>query len=98
MVQFKENMIFQMFKDKSIGCAQKFKTEIKKLFDIDNTSDIYRKIVNYQIATYGQQIKSGVTNTYIKNFKSKGAKQRNYKKERNSLNFNTNKIIERNEV
>ena len=98
MTQFKENMIFQMFKDKCIGTAQKFKKEMKDKYNIDNVRDVYIKIVNYQVEKYGEQLRSGTTITYIDNFKYYSRNGRKYRKMRDNLNNGTNRIIERNEV
>lgn len=100
MTQFKENIIFQMFKDRCLGYRQRFILEIKKLFhiDVETIGDIYRRIVNYQIKTYGRELRTGIGSTYIKGFKNKSSNNRRTRDYRNRLNSETNKIIERNEV
>lgn len=98
MTQFKENLIFQLFKDKPLGCSKRFKENISKKFDNIDYTRVYRKIINYQIETYGSELRNNSGTTYIRAFRDKSGTRRNYKSIRNSLNNGTNRIIERNEV
>lgn len=100
VVQFKENMIYELFKNRCLGYRQKFFLEIKKLFSIDNETigNIYRRIINYQIETYGRELRTGIGGTYVRGFKNKSSNNRRTRDYRNRLNSETNKIIERNSV
>ena len=100
MINFKENLIFNMFKDTSVIGAKKFKAKIEKMYSGVDYSTIYRKILNYQIEKYGDELRpaNGNYHNYIRNFKDKSCGRRNKRCMRNNLNYETNKLIERNEV
>lgn len=57
---FKEEYLFAKYKDKCIYSAAKFKGEIKDYKNI-NASDLYVRIINYQIKKYGRPL-SGTGN------------------------------------
>lgn len=100
MTQFKENIIFNMLKDIPTKSAKRFKDEVFKKFEItcESASELYRKIINYQINKYGSQLDFVSSSRYIENFRDKSTKRINYKRSRNELNYETKKLIERNEV
>lgn len=49
---FLEEFIFAKYKDKYIGNAKKFKGLIKKNYKDVDADEIYRRVINYQVATY----------------------------------------------
>ena len=51
----KEELIFAMFKDTELISAKKFKVKVKK-YKVDDPTELYKRIVNYQIKKYGKTI------------------------------------------
>lgn len=56
LVDFKENIIFEKCKDDEVGSSRLFKAKCKKKYGFEPSNDLYRKIVNYQIKTYGHSL------------------------------------------
>lgn len=56
LVEFKENIIFEKYKDKEIGSNKLFKINCKKEHGFEPSNDLFRKIVNYQVKTYGRTL------------------------------------------
>ena len=53
-VNFKEEYLFNKYKDSYIKTARSFREKvIKNGFKDINISEVYRRIVNYQIGKYG---------------------------------------------
>ena len=48
-----EQLIFQAYKDKDVRSAVYFKDLIKKEYGYKVSSDLYAKIINYQVNKYG---------------------------------------------
>ena len=60
LVDFKEKFIFENEKDRGLSCADKFKREMRKKYNIDvNYSNLYRMIIKYQIEKYGGMLRNG---------------------------------------
>ena len=59
--EFKERVLglFSKYKDKPLGGAERFNNEIYLKYGFIPTSDLYRKIINYQIQKYGRTIEDG---------------------------------------
>ena len=77
LVDFKENIIFEEYKDKILKSSLEFKKEIKKKYNIIVSSDLYTKIINYQIKEYGGSLSySHSTREFIENFNHKSTKCR----------------------
>lgn len=56
LVDFKENIIFQNFKDTAFSSINQFKYLVYKKYHYIAGSDLYRKVVNYQVDTYGTSL------------------------------------------
>lgn len=54
-----EEFLFAMFKDTELISAKKFKVKIKK-YKVEDPTELYKRIVNYQIKKYGKTI-GGIT-------------------------------------
>lgn len=54
-MNFKEKLLFELYKDKPIINAKSFKRKIYSIPGID-CNMLYRKVVNYQIEKYGETI------------------------------------------
>lgn len=100
MSDFKENYLFNVFKDTPIKSATMFKTMIFDKFKMryENVTSLYMRVVNYQIKKYGSQLRDIKYQNFVKNFNGKSSKSRNTRGRRFNLNKETNKIIERNGV
>lgn len=53
---FKEQFIFNKYKDKKIKNKEKLTKEVKEKYGITLSSNLYTKIVNYQIKKYGKTL------------------------------------------
>lgn len=61
-MNFKEHLLFELYKDLPIDNTQAFDNLIKKanlMSDDIKISTIFRNICNYQIKTYGEQLRRG---------------------------------------
>lgn len=55
----KEILAFELYKNKSLECCNHLKNEVNKLFNSNysfSISNLYAKIINYQIDKYGTQL------------------------------------------
>lgn len=59
-MEFKEQVIFEIEKDKPIDNAKKFKSYLKKKYKGMDIRNLYIKIANYQIETYGEYLNSRI--------------------------------------
>ena len=89
-----EEFLFQVYKDKPIYGAKRFKKECKELYSYKPSSDLYARIVNYQINKYGEMIALGNEIKFIKDVGSKSFKARERNK-RTSYNASQLKQLER---
>lgn len=53
--EFEENYVFEKYKDTTLKGSGYFRKEVEKYKNI-NVSDVYAKIINYQIKTYGETL------------------------------------------
>lgn len=56
LVDFKENIIFENEKDTAFASVKQFRYKVYKEYKYRATSSLYRKVVNYQIETYGRTL------------------------------------------
>lgn len=77
LVDFKENIVFEEYKDVVIKTSADFKKEVKEKYNFVASLDLYAKIINYQIKKYGGALSySGVTaRDFDKNFHNKSFKK-----------------------
>lgn len=66
-----DKMIYESYKDKCINGTGYFKRKIKQDYGLIPSSDLYRKIVNYQIKKYGKQLTAELRRDYEKEFYEK---------------------------
>lgn len=58
--EIKEKIIFENEKDNPFRNAETFRKKVKELYNIEaDYSDIYRKIINYQLKKYGCMLEEG---------------------------------------
>ncbi len=57
---FAEELIFELYKDKVIKNRKSFIKEMQSKFRDVNVSELYVRIVNYQINSYGEMLKNYV--------------------------------------
>lgn len=78
LVDFKEKIIFEEYKDKAFENSSSFKKEIKDKYNYIASSDLYTRIINYQIKKYGGSL--SYSNTigvaFVENFNQKSPKNR----------------------
>lgn len=79
LVDSRENLIFEAYKNKAFDGSKKFKTEVKNNYGFEPSSDLYRKIVNYQVKKYGHSLSGSKVIEYVPNIgmKDKRARQGN---------------------
>ena len=87
-MRMKEDILFCLYRNKKMK-APEFKGEIYKKFGISDCTDLYIRIVNYQIEKYGYQLIDGpyedeidATNKINKANRRRHAKKRYYKDRR----------------
>lgn len=90
-----ENLIYMAFKDKEIGSSRKFKEKIKKDYGYTVTSNLYAKILNYQIMRYGRALQDTTDREYVKLFGLKSHKLRRKHEDLTCRRQKTNRLIER---
>jgi hypothetical protein len=60
LVDFKEQLIFEKEKDKGLGSSELFLKKVKHYYKYQITqsafSNLYRKLVNYQVEKYGHTV------------------------------------------
>lgn len=90
-----ENLIYMAFKDKEIGSSRKFKEKIKKDYGYTVNSDLYAKILNYQIMRYGRTLQDATDREYVKLFGLKSHKLRKKNKDLTCRRQKTDRLVER---
>ncbi len=60
----KEKIIFEMYKNRPIKNKQYFLDRVEGKFKNIDFSDLYVRIINYQIATYGHSLISNSASTF----------------------------------
>lgn len=84
LVDFKEKLIFEEYKETVIKTSADFKKEVKEKYNFVASSNLYAKIVNYQIEKYGATLNySSITaRDFDRNFHNKTPKKQRGCKER----------------
>lgn len=59
MSNFKEDYIFEIYKDTHINGAKKFVKEVKDKYNLEVNNELYKKIINYQVNKYGGKLSYG---------------------------------------
>lgn len=89
-----DEFLFELYKDKPIYGARRLKKEIKEFYNYNASSDLYARIVNYQIGKYGEMIALGCEISYVKNAAQKSFRTRRRDKD-NSYYASQLKQLER---
>lgn len=97
MNEFKEEYIFEIYKDKYLGGSKNFIKEIKDNFNLTVTDDLYKKIINYQVKKYGRQLDYGGHIEYIPKNKNRNRKRRLRDVENAKDSEDYKKFLERND-
>ena len=75
-----DDLIFEAYKDKVLKNSNEFKKTIRLNYGLIPSSDLYRRIINYQVKRYGKQLDISLRD-YVEHFELKSNKQR-----RNGMN------------
>lgn len=97
LVDFKENIVFEEFKDKHMNGINHLKKEVTKRYGFVPSSALYRKIVNYQIEKYGAPLCNTNDIEYIPYLGQKSRKQRRLKNDIKNAKDKLERFIKRNE-
>lgn len=90
-----DKLIFEAYKDKALISMEKFRYKIKSNFGTIPSSDLYRKIINYQIKKYGKQLDVSISREYQDYFYKYSRKNREEKGRRNREKFREDRNLER---
>ena len=90
-----EQLIFEAYKDKDVRSAVYFKDLIKKEYGYKVSSDLYAKIINYQVNKYGVTLQNLNQVEYVNYFGLKSNKIRNRHKEVVDRRERTERFIKR---
>lgn len=93
---FKEQLIFEEYKDRYLWSANKFKNEIKTKYGIKVSSDLYKKLINYQINKYGSQITDCCKIDYINKEQNRNHDRRQRDLKNNQDSYELEKFMKRN--
>lgn len=88
-MDFKEQAIYEFEKDSSFSGTREFRTKIKSKYGLEPSSELYRRITNYQIKKYGEPLSNSKGHDYI----SKYSINRNAKKRRSGNEYLKNRKI-----
>lgn len=90
-----EQLIFEAYKDKNIKGAGYFKKLIQANYGFKVSSDLYTKIINYQVKTYGITLNYCDRGSYDKYFYLKSFKNRRKQRELVDRKYYEKAFIER---
>lgn len=96
LVDFKEKFIFEEFKDQPLHGAKHFKENIRQKYGMEATSDLYTKLINYQIMKYGNPLVVGKTIEFVNNIRQRSGNARRHNNERIKDVYEYQKFIRRN--
>ena len=90
-----EQLIFEVYKDKFIRSSKAFKDEILKSYGYVASTELYKRIMNYQIKRYGRTLQDIETREYVKWFGLKSKRLREKGKRVADRKYETRKFLER---
>lgn len=90
-----EELIFNAYKEKNLKNARTFKKEVYDNYKYEASSDLYKRIINYQVNKYGEAIQGKGETNYVKHFYLKGRRTRESQKYYVKQQENLDKFIER---
>lgn len=96
MENFKEDYLFNIYKDKHVHSAKFLIAEIKKDYGIEVDNQLHRRIINYQVEKYGGQLQYGGSTDFIPPKRNRNHNHRMKDIKNNSDAYELNKFLERN--
>ena len=90
-----DKLIYEAYKDRAVNGMNYFKKKIKSDYGIIPSSDLYRKIINYQIKKYGKQLNVDLGREYERLFYERNVKSRKNNIERAERRNRQIKILDR---
>lgn len=95
-MDFKEQAIYEFEKDKAFSGANEFRTRIKEKYGFVPNSNLYRRIINYQIKKYGEPLANSKQQDFVlKHNIVRNAKKRRQEKEYSKEWDRSRRIVER---
>lgn len=95
LVDKREQLIFEAYKEKHLDSSVAFKKEIHKNYGFTPSSLLYAKIINYQIEKYGNSLTSSNVIERTNNFRSNNKNYREKRKKCNAKRSETERFIRR---
>ena len=90
-----DKLIYEAYKDRAVNGMNYFKKKIKSDYGIIPSSDLYRKIINYQIKKYWKQLNVDLGREYERLFYERNVKSRKNNIERAERRNRQIKILDR---
>ena len=90
-----EELIFNAYKDKNVMSAKVFKKMVYDNFKYRASTDLYARILNYQIKKYGNTLQDKGGTGFVKHFQLKCSTVRHYQRECLTTRIKLEKYIER---
>lgn len=95
--EFMSGVVFELEKDIAFQGMREFKWKIYRKYGFVPDGDLYRRIVNYQIETYGRTFNNYKRRDYVQDFGRRNSKRRLQVKENNQKYYALEKVVERND-
>ena len=89
--KFKSQVVLELEKDKLFHSSNEFYRKIEEKYGFKPDSDLYKAILNYQVERYGKQLDPRFSRSKVKT----SAKIRIHHKDRQKINQESNRIVER---
>ena len=89
--KFKSQVVLELEKENLFYSAREFYEKIEEKYGFKPDSDLYKAIINYQVERYGKALDP----RYARSNRRTSSKIRLHHKDRQKINHESNKIIER---
>lgn len=89
--KFKSQVVLELEKDKLFHSSNEFYRKVEEKYGFKPDSDLYKAILNYQIETYGKALDP----RYSRSKKKLSSKVRIHHRDRQLMNYQSNRIVER---
>ena len=98
MRDFCNNIVYQLYKDCDLQSCRLFIQRIKEKYNLDvvDIREIYRTIINYQVETYGEQLKNSRSMQYIPKSMNRNQRHRQHDLINNKDGYEYRKFLKRN--
>ena len=98
MKDFCNNIVYQLYKDCDLQSCRLFIQRIKEKYNLDvaDIREIYRAIINYQVDTYGEQLKNSRSRQYIPKSMNRNQRHRQHDLINNKDGYEYRKFLKRN--